>query len=297
MVLSVDVVLPRTLAEALERRAAEPESVPIAGGTDLMFEINFDKIRPQTLIDVSHLRELRELRSDGDGHVFLGAGVTYSRILRELPHQRALAQASRGVGSPQIRNAGTIGGNLGTASPAGEALPVLAAHDAEIGLVAGDRERWLPWNEFLVGVKRTTLQPDELIIGARYRALSGPQSYSKVGTRNAMVISIAMLCFAMDPPSRTVRVALGAVAPTAVRATDAETFLAAELERAGAWDELTAPVPNDVADGFAERVVAAATPIDDVRGTAAYRLHALRVLARRALGWAMQERADEAMVS
>jgi CO/xanthine dehydrogenase FAD-binding subunit len=223
--------------------------------------------------------------------------VTYSRILRELPHQRALAQASRGVGSPQIRNAGTIGGNLGTASPAGEALPVLAAHDAEIGLVAGGRERWLPWNEFLVGVKRTTLQPDELIIGARYRALSGPQSYSKVGTRNAMVISIAMLCFAMDRPSRTVRVALGAVAPTAVRATDAETFLAAELERAGAWDELTAPVPDDVAEGFAERVVAAATPIDDVRGTAAYRRHAVRVLARRALGWAMQERADEAMVS
>jgi CO/xanthine dehydrogenase FAD-binding subunit len=296
VVLSVDVVLPHTLDEALERRAAEPESVPIAGGTDLMVEINFDKIRPETLIDVSHLPELRELRSD-DGEVFLGAGVTYSRILRELPHQRALAQASRGVGSPQIRNAGTIGGNLGTASPAGEALPVLAAHDAEIGLAAGGRERWLPWNEFLVGVKRTTLQPDELILGARFRSLSGPQSYSKIGTRNAMVISIAMLCFAMDRPSRTVRVALGAVAPTAVRATDAETFLAAELEHAGAWDELTAPLSDNLADGFAERVVAAATPIDDVRGTAAYRRHAVRVLAGRALGWAMQERADEAMVS
>ena len=281
----MDVVLPRTLDEALERRAAEPESVPIAGGTDLMVEINFDKIRPQTLIDVSHLSELRESRSD-DGEVFLGAGVTYSRILRELPHQRALAQASRGVGSPQIRNAGTIGGNLGTASPAGEALPVLAAHDAEIGLVADGRERWLPWNEFLVGVKRTTLQPDELILGARFRTLSGPQSYSKIGTRNAMVISISMLCFAMDRPGRTVRVALGAVAPTAVRATDAETFLAAELERAGAWDELTAPVPDDVADGFAERVVAAATPIDDVRGTARYRVHTLSVMARRTLTWA-----------
>lgn len=292
----MDVVLPRTLDEALERRASDPESVPIAGGTDLMVEINFDKIRPQTLIDVSRLAELREMRSN-DGDVFLGAGVTYSGILRQLPHQRALAQASRGVGSPQIRNAGTIGGNLGTASPAGEALPVLAAHDAEIGLVAGDGERWVPWNEFLVGVKRTILQPDELILGTRYRTLSGPQSYSKIGTRNAMVISIAMLCFAMDRPSRTVRVALGAVAPTAIRATGAETFLAAEMERAGAWDELTAPLPDDVADGFAERTAAAATPIDDVRGTAAYRRHAVRVLAHRALGWAMQERADEAMVS
>jgi CO/xanthine dehydrogenase FAD-binding subunit len=285
------------LDEALERRAADPECVPIAGGTDLMVEINFDKIRPQTLIDVSRLPELRAMRSS-NGDVFLGAGVTYTRILRELPHQRALAQASRGVGSPQIRNAGTIGGNLGTASPAGEALPVLAAHDAEIGLIAaGGRERWMPWNEFLVGVKRTTLAPDELILGARYRPLSGPQSYSKVGTRNAMVISIAMLCFAMDTASRTVRVALGAVAPTAIRASDAEMYLGGELERAGAWDDLTASLPDDVADAFADRVSAASTPIDDVRGTAAYRRHAVRVLARRALGWAMQERADEAMVS
>ena len=293
----MEVVLPRTLEEALERRADDPETVPIAGGTDLMVEINFDKIRPQTLIDVARLPELREMRAN-DSDVFLGSGVTYSRILRELPHQRALAQSSRGVGSPQIRNAGTIGGNLGTASPAGEALPVLAAHDAEIGLIAaGGRERWVPWNEFLVGVKRTTLQPDELILGARYRTLSGPQSYSKVGTRNAMVISIAMLCFAMDRQSRAVRVALGAVAPTAIRATDGETYLAAELERAGTWDDLAAPLPDDVTDGFAERVSAAAAPIDDVRGTAAYRRHAVRVLARRALGWAMQERADEAMVS
>jgi CO/xanthine dehydrogenase FAD-binding subunit len=293
----VDVVLPRTLEEALERRAADPESVPVAGGTDLMVEINFDKIRPTTLIDVSRLPELRELRSN-DGELFLGAGVTYSRIMRELPHQRALAQASRGVGSPQIRNAGTIGGNLGTASPAGESLPVLAAHDAEIGVVAaGGRERWVPWNTFLVGVKRTALELDELIVGARFRTLSGPQSYSKVGTRNAMVISIAMLCFAMDTPSRTVRVALGAVAPTAIRATKAEAYLADELERAGAWDDLTAPLRDAVADEFAEMVAAAATPIDDVRGTAAYRRHAVGVLARRALGWAMQERADEAMVS
>jgi CO/xanthine dehydrogenase FAD-binding subunit len=293
----VNVVLPRTLDEAIERRAADSESVPIAGGTDLMVEINFDKIRPRTLIDVSRLLELREVRAQ-DGDLFLGAGLTYSRILRELPHQRALAQASRGVGSPQIRNAGTIGGNLGTASPAGEALPVLAAHDAEIGLISvGGRERWVPWNAFLVGVKRTTLEPDELILGARFRTLVGPQSYSKVGTRNAMVISIAMLCFAMDAPSRTVRVALGAVAPTAIRATKAEAYLADELDRAGAWDDLAAPLPDAVADEFAEVVAGAATPIDDVRGSAAYRRHALRVLARRALVWAMQERADEAMVS
>lgn len=293
----MDVLLPRTLEEALEQRAANPESVPIAGGTDLMVQINFDHLRPQTMIDLSRLPELREWRLE-DGGVFVGAGVTYSRIMRELPHLRALAQSSRGVGSPQIRNAGTIGGNLGTASPAGEALPVLAVHDAEIGLVAaGGRARWLPWHDFLLDVKRNALASDELILGARLRTLSGPQSYSKVGTRNAMVISIAMLCFAIDPVTRTVRVALGAVAPTTIRASEAETYLAAELDRAGAWDDLAAPLPDTVAAEFAERVAAAARPIDDVRGTAAYRRHALAVLARRALGWAMQERADEAMVS
>ena len=291
----MDFFLPRTLEEALELRAAHPEAVPIAGGTDLMVEMNFGVIRPEAFLDVSRLEELQEWRSD-DGQVFLGSGVTYARIMRELPQLRALGEASRGVGSPQIRNRGTLGGNLGTGSPAGESIPVLAAHDAEIGLVAaGGRERWLPWNEYVVGVKKTTLAPDELILGARWRHLDGPQSYSKVGTRNAMVISIAMLCFALDPAQRTVRVALGAVAPTAVRASEAETYLAGELERAGAWDDLAAPLP-DVAEAFAERAAAAARPIDDVRGTAAYRLRAVHVLARRALGWAMEQRADEAMV-
>jgi CO/xanthine dehydrogenase FAD-binding subunit len=292
----VDVYLPRTLEEALELRAAHPEAHPIAGGTDVMVELNFDKLRPEALLDISRVPELRAWRED-DREVFLGAGVTYTRIMRELPQLRALGQASRGVGSPQIRNRGTVGGNLGTASPAGEAIPVLAAHDAEVGLVAaGGRERWVPWDAFITGVKETTLAPDELILGARWRHLDGPQSYSKVGTRNAMVISIAMLCFALDPHGRAVRVGLGSVAPTAIRARDAEAFLADELERIGAWEDPAAPVPGDVAEAFAERVAAAARPIDDVRGTAAYRRHCLRVLAGRALGWAAEQRAEEAMV-
>jgi CO/xanthine dehydrogenase FAD-binding subunit len=292
----MDVLLPRSLEEALALRAEHPGATPIAGGTDLMVAINFDKLRPEALLDVSRIPELREWRVDGD-EVFVGSGVTFTRILAELPQLRALAQASRGVGSPQIRNRGTLGGNLGTASPAGDALPVLAAHDAEIGLVRAGNERWLPWDAFLTGVKATALEPDELILGARWRSLAGPASFSKVGTRNAMVISIAMLCLALDPAGRGVRVALGSVATTAIRAPEAEAYLAAELERAGAWDELDATVTLAVADGFAELVAEAARPIDDVRGTAAYRRHALRVLARRALGWAMDERAGEAMVS
>lgn len=291
----MDVLLPRTLEEALEMKAERPEAVPIAGGTDLMVELNFDRRRPEAMVDVSRLPELRAWRRE-DGWMFLGAGVTYARIQRELKDVRALVQASRSVGSPQIRNRGTVGGNLGTASPAGDALPVLAVHDAEIELAAaGDRRRRVRWDAFLLGVKRTALEPDELILGARWQVLNGPQSFSKIGTRNAMVISVAGLCLALDPRTRTVRVALGSVAPTVVRAPDAEAYAAQALERAGVWDE-PAPLPEAEIEGIAERVVAAASPIDDVRGTAAYRRHALGVLARRALGWALDERAEEALV-
>jgi CO/xanthine dehydrogenase FAD-binding subunit len=290
----MDVLLPRTLEEALEMKAERPEAVPIAGGTDLMVEMNLDRRRPDAMIDVSRLSELRAWRRE-DGKVFLGAGVTYARIQRELQDQRALVQASRAVGSPQIRNRGTVGGNLGTASPAGDALPVLAVHDAEIELAAAGERRGIAWDAFLLGVKRTALEPDELILGAHWRVLRGPQSFSKIGIRNAMVISVASLCLALDQQTRTVRVALGSVAPTVVRAAEAEAYAAGALERAGAWDE-PAPLPEAEIEGFAERVVAAASPIDDVRGTAAYRRHALRVLARRALGWALDERAEEALV-
>ncbi|HZD79731.1 MAG TPA: FAD binding domain-containing protein [Actinomycetota bacterium] len=291
----MDVLLPRTLEEALEIRAERPHAVPIAGGTDLMVAMNLEGYRPEAILDVSRLPELRGWRREDDT-VFLGAGVTFARIQRELQDLRALVQASRSVGSPQIRNRGTVGGNLGTASPAGDALPVLGVHDAEIELAAaGGRRRRLPWNAFLQGVKRTALTPDELITGATWRALTGPQSFSKIGTRNAMVISVVSLCLALDPATRTVRVALGSVAPTVVRAAEAETFAAAAMERAGSWDE-PAPLGGPDLEGFAERVVAAVAPIDDVRGTAAYRRHAVAVLARRALGWAIDERAEEAMV-
>jgi CO/xanthine dehydrogenase FAD-binding subunit len=293
----MEVFLPAALAEALELRAAHPGALPIAGGTDVMVEVNAGHLRPETVIDLSSLPELQAWSLD-DEVLTLGAGVTYARILRELPEMRALAQASRSVGSPQIRNRGTVGGNLGTASPAGDSLPVLAVHDAEILVRSAARgERALPWRDFLVGVKRTALEPDELIVGARWRVLRGPQSFSKVGRRNAMVISVASLCFALDEGTRTARVALGSVAPTVVRAPEAEAFLADALGRAGAWDAPGAPLDPGEAEAFADRVAAAASPIDDVRGSAAYRRHALGVLARRALAWALGERAEEALVS
>jgi CO/xanthine dehydrogenase FAD-binding subunit len=293
----MEALLPRTLEEALEMKAAHPEAVPIAGGTDLMVDLNFDRARPELMIDVSRLPELNVWRRE-DGHLFLGAGVTYTRALRELPEMRALAQASRSVGSPQIRNRGTIGGNLGTASPAGDAVPVLVAHDGEVVLVAaGDRTRSVPWGEFFLGPKRNAMAPEELILGARWKVTRGPQSFSKVGTRNAMVIAVANLCFVMNEDARTVRVALGSVGPTVLRASDAEAFVAGALARAGAWDDPSAPLPPDDVADFAERVSSAATPIDDVRGTAGYRRHACWVLARRAIAWALDERAAEALIA
>jgi CO/xanthine dehydrogenase FAD-binding subunit len=286
----MDVFLPRTLEEALQTKAAHPEALPIAGGTDVMVELNFDRHRPEAILDVSHLAELQRWKRD-DGRLFLGAGVTFSRIMRELPEFAPLVQAARTVGSPQIRNRGTVGGNLGTASPAGDALPVLAAYDAEIELAGADGGvRTLPWHEFHIGVKKTALRPDELILGARWRVLRGPGSFSKIGTRNAMVISLAGLCLAVDEEARAIRVALGSVAPTILRVPEAEALAARAMEDAGAWDQPGATIGPGALDEFGELAAAAARPIDDVRGTAAYRRHACAVLARRALSWALEDR-------
>jgi CO/xanthine dehydrogenase FAD-binding subunit len=286
----MDVFLPRTLDEALEIKAGHPEAVPIAGGTDVMVDVNFDRLRPPAFVDVTRIPDLLEWRRE-DGDLFLGAGVTYTRIMAELPELTPLAQASRTVGSPQIRNRATVGGNLGTASPAGDALPVLAAYDAEVVLAsASGGNRTMPWSAFHTGVKTTAMRPDELILGARWRLTRGPGSFSKVGTRGAMIISMAGLCLVVDEDQRAVRAALGSVATTVVRASDAEAFVSEALGRAGAWDDPAAGLDHATRQEFAERVAAAASPIDDVRGTAAYRRHACRVLAGRALSWALSDR-------
>jgi CO/xanthine dehydrogenase FAD-binding subunit len=286
----VDVFLSRTLEEALEVKATHPEALPIAGGTDVMVELNFDRHRPEAIVDVSRVPELQRWRRE-DGQIFLGAGVTYTRIMRELPEFVPWFQASRTVGSPQIRNRGTVGGNIGTSSPAGDAMPVLAAYDAEIVLgKSGGLTRSIPWHEFMVGPKKNTLQTDELILGARWKAVTGPGSFSKIGTRNAMVISMAGLCLVMDEGGRNVRVALGSVAPTIVRASEAEALAARAMADAGAWDDPAASVPERTVEEFGELVASATKPIDDVRGTAAYRRHACRVLAKRALAWALEDR-------
>jgi CO/xanthine dehydrogenase FAD-binding subunit len=209
----------------------------------------------------------------------MNAGLTYTEMLDPafaalVP---AMAQAARTVGSPQIRNAGTVGGNLGTCSPAGDALPVLSALDAGIRLASAAGERTMSIHDFMVGVKRTALGPGELVTAAAVPVLGGFQGFAKVGVRNAMVISVTSACLVVDPAGRSVRLALGAVGPTIVRARDAEAWLAAGLE----WAD---PAPDEaVRREFARRAAAEAQPITDHRSTADYRRHAVEVLAARLL--------------
>ncbi|MFL5797048.1 MAG: FAD binding domain-containing protein [Actinomycetota bacterium] len=291
----MEVFLPETLEEALEAKRDMPEARAICGGTDLMVELNFDKGRPAGLIDVSRLAELQEWRRE-DGSLFLGSGVTYARIERELSHVTSLVQASRSVGSPQIRNRGTVGGNLGTASPAGDALPPLAVHDAGVVLGrAGGGTRTVPFAEFMTGPKHHVGEPDELILGARWSAMRGVGTFSKIGTRNAMVISVAALAMVLDEDRREVRVALGSVGAVILRAPEAEEHAAGALADGGNWDDPAAPLAGGIDEEFGRLVAAAARPIDDVRGSAAYRRHAVEVLAGRSLRWCVEDRRSRAV--
>jgi CO/xanthine dehydrogenase FAD-binding subunit len=282
--LAVDFLQPRTWAEALEVKAVRPGATPIAGGTDVMVELNFDKHRPDALLDLNRVDELARWWTE-NGRVRLGAGVTYAQVIDELRDVLSgLAMASRTVGSPQIRNRGTVGGNLGAASPAGDAHPALLATEADVEIASVRGVRRVPVERFYTGVKRNVLEPDELIAAVWITPPSGPQQFSKIGTRNAMVISVAAFGFALHPDRRAVGTGIGSAAPTPRRAVDAEQFLAARLD----WDARSALDP-DIVREFGERVRAAASPIDDVRGSAAYRLQALSVMARRTLAWAWHD--------
>jgi len=278
---------PRDLAEALAQRAAHPDALPLAGGTDLMVEINFDRRRPARILDLTRLRELEEVGRDGDDLV-IGAGVTHTRLTGLRTEAPGLAIAARTVGSPQIRNRGTLGGNVATASPAGDALPPLVAAGATIELASATGTRVVPIGEFLTGPKRTVLGADELITGIRIPAARGPQQFAKVGPRNAMVIAVCSFALHLDVDARTVGTAIGSAAPTVIRATEAEEFLTALLADGDRWERRT-PVSDAETARFGELVGAAARPIDDVRGTIAYRRHALTVLGRRTLSWCWQE--------
>jgi CO/xanthine dehydrogenase FAD-binding subunit len=257
----MDVLAPRSLDEALRIKAERPDAMPIEGGTDVMVDLNFDRRRPDVLLNLNEVPELKGWRR-GNGSLRLGAGLTYTQAMRDLAGALpALAEAARTVGSPQIRNRGTIGGNLGTASPAGDALPPLLVERAEVELASVRGTRRMPLTEFLVGPKQNELADDELITAVHVEPSGAAQTFMKVGPRNAMVIAVCSLALVVDGDRDELRASFGSAGPVA-------GLVVAPLAE---LDEL----PDKVAD--------AASPIDDVRGTAAYRRHALRVLTRRAL--------------
>ncbi|MCW2944438.1 MAG: putative xanthine dehydrogenase, FAD-binding protein [Actinoallomurus sp.] len=278
----MDFLRPTTWDEALAAMAEHPDAVPIQGGTDVMVELNFDMRRPAVLLDLGRITELTGSET-ADGRLRIGAGVSYTRVIEDLGDRLpGLAQAARTVGSPQIRNRGSVGGNLGAASPAGDSHPPLLAGDAVIEVESVRGIRMIPATDFYVGVKRNRLEPGELIRAFWMAPATGPQYFSKIGTRNAMVIAVCSFAVALHPEERRVGTGIGSAAPTPRRASAAEEFLRRELD----WD---GPLDEAVAREFGELVRKAAAPIDDVRGTAGYRRHALAVMARRTLAWAWND--------
>ena len=259
----MDFIAARDLDEALEARAASPESELLAGGTDLMVEVNLAHHRPASVISLRRVDELRSIQPNR-----IGAGTTWAEL--ERGSHTGLAQAARTVGSPQIRATGTLGGNIGTASPAGDGLPWIAAANASIAVQSRARgERVIPWDEFFLGVKQTALEPDEIITAVVVPDdTPTTQAFAKVGTRNAMVIS-TVSCLVMRGGDGF-RIALGSVAPTPIRMPRAEQVLNAERSPSQATlEEVQRIVSEDV------------TPITDHRSTEGYRRHAAGVLAKR----------------
>ena len=286
--LSFEILQPSTLAEALDMRAARPDAVALAGGTDLMVDLNFDRLRPPAVLDLTRVAELSEW-SPEDGRLRVGAGVSYTRIIGELGDRLpGLAIASRTVGSLQIRNRGTVGGNLATASPAGDGLPPLYTSGAVVELASPRGTRRLPVAQFVTGPKRTALAPDELITAFVLPPAGGPQQFAKVGTRNAMVIAVCSVSLALWPEERRVATCIGSAGPTPLPAPEADAFIAGVLDEHDYWST-RAPLPDVALQRFGELAGQAARPIDDVRGTADYRRHAVGVMARRTLSWAWSE--------
>jgi CO/xanthine dehydrogenase FAD-binding subunit len=275
----VSVHIARDVRDVLDNLSSVQGATLLAGGTDLLVEINFGRSRPQHVVAIDRLAELK--RIERNGNVRMGALVTYTRMLEGDAGSVALEEAARTVGSPQIRNAGTLGGNLGTCSPAGDTLPVLAALDATVVLRSSSAERRVRFSDFMTGPKKSVRRPDELVIAAEWSDAGPAQTFMKVGTRNAMVIAVAGLAVVADRAGRRVGVGLGSCGPTIIRASEAERFAAGLFEGAG-WDRPHRPT-EAAAKEFGRLVAIAAKPIDDVRGTAAYRRHVLAVMGSRAL--------------
>ena len=266
---SYELVVPRTLAEALALLRDEPGAWrPFAGGTDLMVLLEAGRLGQRKFFSIAHLKELRGVEESGE-FVTLGALTTYTDVRRSEVVAREfpmLAEAARETGGVAIQNRGTVGGNIANASPAADTPPALLAYGAEVELVSAGGTRSVDYSEFHTGYRRTVMRADELIARVRLRRprAGARHFYRKVGTRRAQDIS--KVCFAALAETgvggviNEVRIALGSVAPTVVRCRETETLLRGRAPDAELLKESPDALARDVA------------PIDDVRSTARYRL-------------------------
>ncbi|GAB4214856.1 MAG: hypothetical protein OHK0022_54010 [Roseiflexaceae bacterium] len=273
-------VIPRSLDEALRLLAEQPgQARPVAGGTDLVIEIDRGLRAPTTLVDLTRLPGLDRIWLGDDGRIHIGALVTHNQVVASpLCVERALplAQACLEVGAPQIRNRATLAGNLVTASPANDTITPLIALNARVTLASVRGQRTLPLAEFYTGVRRTVLAPDELLTGISLLPLADNERgiYLKLGLRRAQAISVVNVAAVVELAAGRVAeasIALGCVAPTIVRAGAAERALAGR------------PLDSEAIMAAAELAEQAARPIDDLRGSAAYRRGMVRSLVARAL--------------
>ena len=261
---SLQILEPRTLAEALRMLRDEEGVVPLAGATDLYVALNFGTLEPRRFVNLWGLGPLRRIAMRGDT-LSIGALATYTAMIRSRAVQRRLpmlARAAREVGGMQIQNRGTLGGNIANASPAGDTLPVLATADAVVVLRSAAAERRVPFAGFYTGYRESLRRPDELITAVEVGPIAGTQWFRKVGTRAAQSISKVVMAAVRGPAPR---IAVGSVAPTVIRLSRTEQALAG-----GAGIEEAA--------GIAESET---RPIDDLRSTAGYRRRVVANLVRR----------------
>jgi carbon-monoxide dehydrogenase small subunit/xanthine dehydrogenase small subunit len=267
---------PRTLEEALEILAQRGHEVrPVAGGTDILVKARDGRPERSALFDLTAVRELKGIEDRGE-HVYLGAGATHSEMVASPLLQRwvpALPGACAVIGGPQIRNRGTLGGNLANASPAADCVPPLYAADAVVELVSISARREVPIDEFFTGPRRSVLEQDELILGVRVPKRAGVRAaFLRLGQRQAQAISKVSVAAAMtfkDGRPDWARVAFGAVAPTVIRAREAEKAL---LDGGPAGLRAAA-----------EAARAEVQPIGDLRSTLDYRRAMAGVLLERAV--------------
>lgn len=283
MLPEFDLLMPRTLAEALDALSdAAPDAWPLAGGTNLVVDMRGGRVKPRLVVDLGALNELKGIRREG-GYIVVGGRTSIDEVLRSrllAEHCRVIVEAASVFANPLVRNRATIGGNLADASPAADMAPPLLTLGAVVELLSKTGSRRLPLQDFFVHVRRTARRPDELIAAIRWPVpATGCGAFQKLGLRQADAISVVSVAATVERDEagicREAHIALGAVAPTPIRARKAEELLCGR--------ELT---PELLAE--AGRVAAAeVSPIDDLRGSAGYRRRVAEVLVRRTLSRAM----------